>query len=63
MALSVAAQPPVHEVIKWYQSLDQIVNKCSTEHLQMIKGTFEREKIILTETDGVIGWARFKMCI
>jgi hypothetical protein len=57
-ALSKSASPPLHEVLKWCHRLDQISNKCSTEDIEAIKNAFKQDEIILTETDGVIGWAR-----
>lgn len=52
--LATVANPPVYEVEKWYHRLDQLVDKCSTEELEDVRGTFAEEKIILTEGNG---WA------
>lgn len=48
-ALATVENPPVYEIGKWYHRLDKIIDKCSTEERQKIKGTFAGEKIILTE--------------
>ena len=51
-ALATVENPPVYEVEKWYHRLDQLLNKCSTEEVEEIKGAFAGEKIILTEANG-----------
>jgi len=48
-SLSKAEKPPVLEVEKWYQRLDQMMDSCSTTDLAHIKRAFREEKIILTE--------------
>ena len=48
-ALANAASPPVHEVEKWYNRLDQIVDTCSTEDFEKIRQAFQSEKLILTQ--------------
>jgi hypothetical protein len=49
-ALSKADNPPMYEVDKWYQRLDQMLYNCSTEDIAKIKQVFNDEKIILTES-------------
>ncbi|MEA1900179.1 MAG: ATPase, partial [Thermodesulfobacteriota bacterium] len=49
-ALSKADNPPMYEVDKWYQRLDQMLYNCSTEDFAKIKHVFTDEKIILTES-------------
>ncbi len=49
-ALSKADNPPIHEVDKWYQQLDRMLDSCSTEDFAKIKQVFNDEKIILTES-------------
>jgi hypothetical protein len=49
-ALSKADKPPMYEVDKWYQRLDQMLYNCSTEDFAKIKQVFNDEKIILTES-------------
>lgn len=51
-ALAKAEKPPVHEVEKWYQRLDQMVDTCSTADFEKIKSAFWNEKIILTNDPG-----------
>jgi hypothetical protein len=48
-ALAKASKPPVLEVEKWYQRLDQVVDSCSTADLQAIKHAFRTGKLILSE--------------
>ena len=48
-ALSKAETPPIREVEKWYERLDQLVDTCSTSDLTSIKKAFRDEKLILTE--------------
>lgn len=47
-ALSTVENPPVYEVEKWCNRLDQILARCSTDEFQRIKDTFSRQKLILT---------------
>ncbi len=49
-ALSKADNPPLHEVDKWYQRLDQMLYSCSTDDFVKIKQVFNDEKMILTES-------------
>ena len=56
--LSRASSPPLQEIFKWYQSLDRMVHRCSTEQFQSIKIAFERDKLVLTESGDSTGWAR-----
>jgi len=51
-ALSHSDTPPVHEVVKWYQRLDKLVNNTSTEEIQKIKKSFQDENILFTEQNG-----------
>ena len=44
-------RPPVHEVEKWYRSLDQMVHTCSTDDLKRIIQVLKSEAIILTQDD------------
>ena len=46
--------PSLAEVIKWYQRLDQIAQRCNSSELAAITKVFENEKVILTTT----GWAQ-----
>jgi hypothetical protein len=48
-ALSKAEKPPIREVEKWYERLDQLVDACSTSDLAGIKKAFREERLILTE--------------
>ena len=57
-ALAQTQEFPPHEVLKWYQGLDQILNNCGTEQLQVVRETFELERITLADTDGVPSWVR-----
>ena len=54
-ALAKAPNPPIYEVQKWYNRLDQMIDNCSTENLQLIKNTFTQESIILAEDET---WAK-----
>ena len=47
--LAKAANPPIHEVEKWYRRLDQMLVGCSTEDSNIIKSAFREERLILTE--------------
>lgn len=51
-ALAKAANPPTHEVEKWYRRLDQMIDTCSTADFTNIKKALHEEKIILTEDAG-----------
>lgn len=51
-ALAKAANPPAHEVEKWYRRLDQMIDTCSTTDFANIKKAFHEETIILTEDAG-----------
>jgi len=53
-ALSKASNPPISEIEKWYQCLDDIAQKCQTKHLNEIRGAFESSKIIYTADEA---WA------
>lgn len=53
--LAKAPNPPIYEVQKWYNRLDQMINSCSTENFQLVKKTFAQESIILGEDDT---WAK-----
>ena len=48
-ALAKAESPPVHEVEKWYNRLDQMATTCSTGDFQKIRQAFHSEQIILTQ--------------
>jgi hypothetical protein len=47
-ALSKSETPPTKEVDKWYRRLDELVDTCSTEDLEMIRDAFANERIVLT---------------
>jgi hypothetical protein len=47
-SLATVETPPVYEVEKWCNRLDQILTKCSTDEFQQIKDTFTHQKLILT---------------
>jgi hypothetical protein len=47
-ALSKTDTPPTKEVDKWYRRLDELVDTCSTEDLEMIREAFANERILLT---------------
>jgi hypothetical protein len=51
-ALTTAENPPIQEISKWYQRLDQVIDSCSTTDLQTIKEAFGGERLVLTEK----GW-------
>jgi hypothetical protein len=53
-ALAAAADPPAHEVERWYRRLDQLVSTCSTADMDRTQTAFQKEKLILTESDS---WA------
>ena len=53
-ALAKADKPPVYEVEKWYQRLDQMIETCSTTAFEKIKKAFYEENILLIEGGG---WA------
>jgi hypothetical protein len=57
-ALSATDTPPLHEVLKWYERLDQVASKCDTDDLAFIKESFEKDKITLMETDGQTNWGK-----
>ncbi len=46
--LATVENPPVYEVEKWCNRLDQILAKCSSDEFQLIKKTFIHQKVILT---------------
>lgn len=48
-ALAKAKQPPLQEVDKWYQRLDEVMDSCSTADALTIKHAFRAEKLILSE--------------
>ena len=48
-ALAKTDSPPVHEVEKWYNRLDQMMDTCSTEDFEKIRRVFQSEKLILTQ--------------
>ena len=48
-ALSNTESPPVHEVEKWYNLLDQFLDHCPTEDFEKIRKAFKLEKLILTQ--------------
>ena len=48
-ALAKADRPPIHEVEKWYQRLDLIMDTCSTADSVSIKNAFKTEKLIFTQ--------------
>jgi hypothetical protein len=48
-ALAKAEHPPVPEVEKWYQRLDQMLDACSTADFQMIQQAFQSEKLLLAQ--------------
>lgn len=54
-ALSLADNPPVYEVEKWYRRLDQMIETCATSDVAKIKKAFYEENIILIESGG---WAK-----
>ena len=47
-SLSTVENPPVYEVEKWCNRLDQIINKCSSDEFKQIKDAFFYDKLILT---------------
>lgn len=53
--LAKTDHPPVYEVQKWCNRLDQMLGSCSTENQQLIKNTFANESIIFTAGGN---WAR-----
>lgn len=53
-ALSQAPAAPVHEVAKWYESLDKVVARCDPELLAEVKDQFAAEPLILTQS---LEWA------
>lgn len=53
-ALAQVEKPPIREVERWYERLDQMLNSCSTSDFSEIKKAFSQEKIILTQAHG---WA------
>lgn len=58
--LSKTNSPPVQEVLKWYQILDRLVFRCSSEQFQTIKTAFEHDKLILIESGNIVGWVRLQ---
>lgn len=48
-ALSRSKEHHVDEAGKWYESLDKLVEKCSTEEIRVVKDFFKENAIILTE--------------
>jgi hypothetical protein len=48
-ALAKAEKPPIHEVEKWYRSLDQMLDNCSTSDQSSIKSAFHDDKIVFTD--------------
>ena len=48
-ALAASEDPPVHEVVKWYNRLDQLIDSCSTDDFEKIRRAFQTEKLILTQ--------------
>lgn len=54
-ALATVAKPPLYEVEKLCNRLDQLFDHCSTDEATRIRDAFAREKLIITE-DGE--WAR-----
>lgn len=55
-ALSKAVEPPVHEVEKLYNRLDQMVNSCSAADFQKIEQAFKTEKLFLADN---FKWTNF----
>lgn len=56
-ALSEDDKPNISEVRKWYTSLDQLLNKCSTEEAKLITAFFKNERVVLTADEK---WTSFK---
>ncbi len=54
-ALARATAAPIYEIQRWYHRLDQIINHCSTEELQLIKSTFSQQPLILAHDET---WAK-----
>jgi hypothetical protein len=48
-ALTAVENPPIQEISKWYQRLDQLADGCTTADLQALKEAFGRDRLILTE--------------
>ena len=55
IALAGSDRPPLNELEKWYRRLDQMVDLCSTDDLEIIRRSFYERKIIWT-SHGT--WAR-----
>ena len=53
--LSQVSNAPIFEVQKWYNRLDQMIDNCSTEQLQLIRTYFADKPLILTSDDT---WAK-----
>lgn len=51
------SDPPVQEVVKWYNRLDQQLNFCSEEEVASIRGQFHSEKLVLTND---LNWSNAK---
>lgn len=51
-ALATTKSTPLLQVQKWYNSLDQMYDRCSTEEIQEIKTVFANDKLILTDQNG-----------
>lgn len=49
-ALATVENPPVGEVEKWYQRLDQLIDICPTADAAMIRTAFRAERLILTDS-------------
>jgi len=47
--LSKAPNIPLLEVSKWYQRLDQLIDKCTTAQRQTIIDTFKSDRLVITE--------------
>lgn len=47
-ALASVAEPPIHEIGKWYDALDRIVARSRPENVSQLRQTFRSERLILT---------------
>lgn len=53
-ALSAMEEPLLHEIAKWYETLDRIVARCKSDDLDTVRERFLNERLILTsENDWV----------
>jgi hypothetical protein len=50
-ALATSQQPLslIHEIAKWYEALDHIMTRASTDVLQQARAAFQAERLIITE--------------